>query len=134
MVSTNLSRVSDHMKFYGLNSRSSKDRRQYAFLLDNGEVDEPRQLRGIKKDKVSGCCWHRKEAFIAKNKYGIDLSNVAFVVQNDPFLDLAFQSTHRNCFYPWKGKAYVVSVELLEGGGRQINGLQPYELQFVPCK
>jgi len=29
----------------------------------SGSIDEPRQLIGIKKDPVSGYCWHRKESF-----------------------------------------------------------------------
>ena len=124
MVSTNLLRVFDHMKFYGLNPRSSKDRRQYAFLLYNDEIDEPRQLRGMKKDKASGFCWSRKEAFIAKNKHGLDyLKMLPYISEllNNPFCRVSLSSTHKKYITSWKGKPCVVSITTLAGGVRQIS-------------
>ena len=47
------------MRYYGLNSRLKKDKRQYAFLLDNGAVDVLRQLRGMKKGSATGYFWNR---------------------------------------------------------------------------
>ena len=71
-VSIKISRLSEHMKKYGLNPRSSKDKSIYARLLVSGRVYEPRQLRGTKHDPQTGYYWSRKEAFIAKYMYRID--------------------------------------------------------------
>jgi len=64
----------------GLNSRLKADKFQYALQLDSGQVSESRQLRGMRKDPVFGYCWSRKEEFIAKHKYGVDIGHVAAVL------------------------------------------------------
>jgi len=69
-----------NMLYYGLNRRSIKDKYIYADLLESCMIFEPKELRGTKKDPVSGYYWSRKEEFIAKYKYKIVYSIVASIL------------------------------------------------------
>ena len=80
MVTKQLSTTKEHMVVCGFNPRKKKDKLLYAEQLEAGEVFEPRQLRGTKKDKSTGFLWSRKEEYIAKHKYGIKFPFVAAVL------------------------------------------------------
>ncbi|MCL2128732.1 MAG: hypothetical protein FWH35_00060 [Treponema sp.] len=79
MTKTNL-KVSDCMVSLGLNPRLKRDKRKFANQLDYGDVQEPMQLRGIKRDSVTGYVWSRKEEYISKYKFGVEFSEVASVL------------------------------------------------------
>ena len=70
----------EHMLSVGFNPRKKSDKLLYAKQLEQGLLCEPRQLRGTKRDSLTGYYWSRKEAYISKHYYGIDLSYVAQVL------------------------------------------------------
>jgi len=79
MTKSNL-KVSDCMVSLGLNPRLKRDKRKFANQLDYGDVQEPMQLRGTKKDPATGYVWSRKEEYISKYKFGVEFSEVASVL------------------------------------------------------
>ena len=74
--------IKEHMASIGLNPKKKSDKLKYAHFLEKCHFYEPRQLRGTKKDPETGYYWSRKEEYIAKNKFGINISLVASLLKN----------------------------------------------------
>ena len=46
---------------------------KFADLMSNGQIPVPKELRGSVINRKMGFYWSRSEAYIAKNKFGVDL-------------------------------------------------------------
>ena len=123
-----ISGVKDHMGQHGLNSRLKKDKLDYAVLLESQKIGPPRVLRGMKRDKLTGYYWNRVDEFIAKWKYGIDLSYLASVLDeaNDDkgYVLSSVSSSHGFTRFavclPGKSSAVYVSVYRNDRGIKSI--------------
>lgn len=99
--------LTENMQYYGLNPKSGKDRKTYANLLETMKVFEPRELRGTKKDSVTGFYWSRKEEFIAKYKYNIPLSILSLVLSVSP-VEIC------KCIVSFINSNYTLSIYLIK--------------------
>ena len=70
-----------HMRSLGLSPLSEVDYLLYAEMLENGEVTEPRALRG--RVRIDGGLFSRKSVFIARNKYGLRGAAIAEHLRRD---------------------------------------------------